>query len=93
MPISDIDLFEVYEAFAVVRQKFLRNLNVPHDKLNVNRGSIALGHRIGETGCMVGTLLDELERLDETSGLVTMCAAGAMTQPSLLSGSSCDHSQ
>ncbi|WP_317928484.1 acetyl-CoA C-acetyltransferase [Halioxenophilus sp. WMMB6] len=79
MTIGDIDLFEVNEAFAVVPMKFMRDLDVPHDKLNVNGGSIALGHPIGATGCMlIGTLLDELERRDQGLGLVTMCAAGAM---------------
>lgn len=79
MTVADIDLFEVNEAFAVVPMKFMRDLNVSHDKLNVNGGSIALGHPIGATGCMlIGTLLDELERTDKSTGLVTMCAAGAM---------------
>ncbi len=59
--------------------KFMRDLNVDHDKLNVNGGAIALGHPIGATGSMlIGTVLDELERRDKTTGLVTMCAAGGM---------------
>lgn len=79
MSIEDIDLFEINEAFAVVPLKFMRDLNVPHDKVNVNGGSIALGHPIGATGSMlIGTLLDELERRDLKTGMVTMCAAGGM---------------
>ena len=79
MTLADIDLFEVNEAFAVVPLKFMRDLNVGHDILNVNGGAIALGHPIGATGSMlIGTVLDELERRDKTVGLVTMCAAGGM---------------
>lgn len=79
MNLSDIDLFEVNEAFAVVPVKFMRDLGVDHDKLNVNGGAIALGHPIGATGAMlIGTALDELERRDQSTGLVTMCAAGGM---------------
>ncbi|MFP6807325.1 MAG: acetyl-CoA C-acetyltransferase [Pseudomonadales bacterium] len=79
MTLDDIDLFEVNEAFAVVPVKFMRDLSVDHEKLNVNGGAIALGHPIGATGAMlIGTVLDELERQDKTVGLVTMCAAGGM---------------
>jgi acetyl-CoA C-acetyltransferase len=79
MGIGDIDLFEINEAFAVVPMKFMRDLNVSHDRVNVNGGAIALGHPIGATGSMlIGTLLDELERQDKATGLVTMCAAAAM---------------
>lgn len=79
MTLDDIDLFEVNEAFAVVPLKFMRDLHVEHDKLNVNGGAIAFGHPIGATGSMlIGTVLDELERRDKTVGLVTMCAAGGM---------------
>lgn len=79
MNLSDIDLFEINEAFAVVPMKLMRDLNVDHDKVNVNGGAIALGHPIGATGSiLVGTLLDELERQDKATGLVTMCAAGGM---------------
>lgn len=79
MTIDDIDLFEINEAFAVVPMKFMRDLNVSHDKVNVNGGAIALGHPIGATGSIIiGTLLDELERRDLRTGLVTMCAAGGM---------------
>jgi acetyl-CoA C-acetyltransferase len=79
MTLNDIDLFEVNEAFAVVPVKFMRDLDVDHNKLNVNGGAIALGHPIGATGAMlIGTALDELERGDKNTALVTMCAAGGM---------------
>lgn len=79
LTLNDIDLFEVNEAFAVVPVKFMRDLGVNHEKLNVNGGAIALGHPIGATGAMlIGTALDELERRDQSLGLVTMCAAGGM---------------
>ena len=79
LTIDDIDLFEINEAFAVVAEKFIRDLNLDRDKVNVNGGSIALGHPIGATGSiLIGTLLDELERRDLKRGLVTMCAAGGM---------------
>ena len=75
----DIDLFEINEAFAVVAEKYMRDLNLDRDKVNVNGGAIALGHPIGATGAMlIGTVLDELERQDKQFGLVTMCAAGGM---------------
>jgi acetyl-CoA C-acetyltransferase len=76
---DDIDLWEINEAFAVVAEKFMRDLKLDRDKVNVNGGAIALGHPIGGTGSMlIGTLLDELERRDLKRGLVTMCAAGGM---------------
>jgi acetyl-CoA C-acetyltransferase len=76
---DDIDLWEVNEAFAVVAEKFIRDLDLDRDKVNVNGGAIALGHPIGATGAiLIGTLLDELERRDLKRGLVTMCAAGGM---------------
>jgi acetyl-CoA C-acetyltransferase len=77
--IDDIDLWEINEAFAVVAEKFIRDLKLDRDKVNVNGGSIALGHPIGATGAiLIGTVLDELERRDLKRGLVTMCAAGGM---------------
>ncbi len=77
--ISDIDLFEINEAFSVVAEKFIRDLNLDRDKVNVNGGAMALGHPIGATGSiLINTLLDELERTDKQFGLVTMCAAGGM---------------
>ncbi len=79
LTLADIDLFEINEAFAVVSEKFIRDLKLDRDKVNVNGGSIALGHPIGATGAiLIGTLLDELERRDLRRGLVTMCAAGGM---------------
>jgi acetyl-CoA C-acetyltransferase len=79
LTVDDIDLWEINEAFAVVAEKFQRDLNLDRDKVNVNGGAIALGHPIGGTGSMlIGTLLDELERRDLKRGLVTMCAAGGM---------------
>ncbi|WP_299196582.1 acetyl-CoA C-acetyltransferase [uncultured Erythrobacter sp.] len=79
MSIDDIDLFEINEAFAVVAAKFVRDLDLDWDKVNVNGGSIALGHPIGATGSiLIGTIIDELERRDLKTGLVTMCAAGGM---------------
>ena len=79
MTLNDIDLFEVHEAFAVVAEKFIRDLDLDRDKVNVNGGAMALGHPIGATGSMlIGTVLDELERRDQQFGLITMCAAGGM---------------
>ncbi|MET0579855.1 MAG: acetyl-CoA C-acyltransferase, partial [Ilumatobacteraceae bacterium] len=79
LTIDDIDVFEVNEAFAVVVEKFIRDLGVDRDKINVNGGAIALGHPIGATGAiLIGTALDELERTDGRYGLITMCAAGGM---------------
>jgi acetyl-CoA C-acetyltransferase len=79
MTFGDIDLFEVNEAFASVVLKFLKDTGVDWDKVNVNGGAIALGHPIGATGGMlIGTLLDELERQDKSTGLVTMCTGGGM---------------
>jgi acetyl-CoA C-acetyltransferase len=76
---DDIDLFEINEAFAVVTAKFMKDLDLGWDKVNVNGGSIALGHPIGATGSiLIGTIVDELERREERYGLVTMCAAGGM---------------
>ncbi len=77
--LEDIDLFEINEAFAVVAEKFIRDLKLDRDKVNVNGGSIALGHPIGATGAiLIGTMLDELERRGKKRGLITMCAAGGM---------------
>lgn len=76
---EDIDLWEINEAFAVVAEKFMRDLELDRSKVNVNGGAIALGHPIGATGSMlIGTVLDELERTGGRYGLVTMCAAGGM---------------
>ena len=79
MTLEDIDLFEINEAFAVVAAKFVRDLGLDWGKVNVNGGTIALGHPIGATGSiLIGTIIDELERRDLKTGLVTMCAAGGM---------------
>jgi acetyl-CoA C-acetyltransferase len=76
---DDIDLWEINEAFAVVAEKFIRDMKLNRDKVNVNGGAMALGHPIGATGAiLIGTLLDELERRGLKRGLVTMCAAGGM---------------
>ena len=79
LTLDDIDLFEINEAFAVVTEKFIRDLDLDRDKVNVNGGAMALGHPIGATGSiLIGTIIDELERRDLKRGLVTMCAAGGM---------------
>lgn len=79
LTVDDIDLWEINEAFAVVAEKFIRDLKLDRNKVNVNGGAMALGHPIGATGSiLIGTLLDELERRDLKRGLVTMCAAGGM---------------
>ncbi|KHA53397.1 acetyl-CoA C-acetyltransferase [Sulfitobacter geojensis] len=79
MTINDIDLFEVNEAFAAVVMRFMQAFDVDHDKVNVNGGSIAMGHPLGATGAMIiGTLLDELERADKEVGLATLCIASGM---------------
>ncbi len=79
MSISDIDLFEVNEAFAVVPLDWMAQLGVDPDKVNVNGGAIALGHPLGATGAMLlGTVLDELEERDLATGLVTLCIGGGM---------------
>lgn len=76
---ADIDLWEINEAFAVVAEKFIRDMGLDRDKVNVNGGAMALGHPIGATGSiLIGTVLDELERQQKRYGLVTMCAAGGM---------------
>jgi acetyl-CoA C-acetyltransferase len=76
---DEIDLWEINEAFAIVPEKFIRDLGIDRAKVNVNGGAIALGHPIGATGAMlIGTVLDELERTGGRYGLVTMCAAGGM---------------
>ena len=79
MSISDIDLFEVNEAFASVVMRFEQAFNVDHDRVNVNGGSIAMGHPLGATGAMIlGTLIDELERSDKSVGLATLCIGSGM---------------
>ena len=79
MKASDIDLFELNEAFAAVVLRFMELMAVPHDKINVNGGAIAMGHPLGATGAMIlGTLLDEMERRDLATGLATLCVGAGM---------------
>ena len=79
MKASDIDLFEMNEAFAAVVLRFMEALNVDHSKVNVNGGAIALGHPLGATGAIIlGTVLDELERRDLSTGLITLCVGAGM---------------
>ncbi len=79
LSVSDIDIFELNEAFAAVVLKWMRDLKIPHDKVNVNGGAIAMGHPLGATGAIIlGTLLDELERRDLQRGLATLCIGGGM---------------
>ena len=79
LTIEDIDVFEINEAFSVVAEKFIRDLSLDREKVNINGGAMALGHPIGATGSvLIGTALDELERSGGRYGLVTMCAAGGM---------------
>ena len=79
LDVEDIDLFEMNEAFAAVVMRFMRDLDLPHEKVNVNGGAIAMGHPLGATGAMIlGTLIDELERRDQRYGLATLCVGGGM---------------
>lgn len=79
LSVDNIDLWEINETFAVVSEKFLRDLGLDREKVNVNGGAIALGHSIGATGAiLIGAMLDELERRNLKRGPVTMCAAGGM---------------
>jgi acetyl-CoA C-acetyltransferase len=79
MSIDDIDLVEINEAFAAVPMKFMKDFGVPHEKVNVNGGAIAMGHPLGATGSMIlGTLMDELERTGQRYGLATLCIGGGM---------------
>lgn len=79
MTASDIDLFELNEAFAAVVLRYMQELEIPHDRINVNGGAIAMGHPLGATGCMIlGTVLDELERRDLNTALVTLCVGAGM---------------
>ena len=79
MTTEDIDLFELNEAFASVVLRYMQKLDIPHDKINVNGGAIAMGHPLGATGTMIlGTVLDELERRDLNTALVNLCVGGGM---------------
>jgi len=79
LTVDQIDLFEVNEAFAAVPMRFMKEMGVPHDKVNVNGGAIALGHPLGATGAMIlNTLIDELHRRKLRYGLATLCVGGGM---------------
>ncbi|TFU06271.1 acetyl-CoA C-acetyltransferase [Polymorphobacter arshaanensis] len=79
MSVADIDLYELNEAFASVVLRYMQALNIPHDKINVNGGAIAMGHPLGATGGMIlGTVLDELERTGKQTALVTLCVGAGM---------------
>lgn len=79
MTVADIDLFELNEAFASVVLRMMKHLDIPHEKMNVNGGAIAMGHPLGATGGMIlGTVLDELERTGKETALVTLCVGAGM---------------
>ncbi|MEM8798647.1 MAG: acetyl-CoA C-acetyltransferase [Pseudomonadota bacterium] len=79
MSVNDIDLYELNEAFASVVLRFMQALDIDHDKINVNGGAIAMGHPLGATGAMIlGTMVDELERSDKETALVTLCVGAGM---------------
>ena len=79
MAVKDIDLYELNEAFASVVLRMMQALDIPHDKMNVNGGAIAMGHPLGATGAMIlGTVLDELERSDKETALITLCVGAGM---------------
>ncbi|MEE1916337.1 acetyl-CoA C-acetyltransferase [Pseudomonas asiatica] len=85
LSVKDIDLFEVNEAFASVVMRYMRHFNLDPAKVNVNGGSIAMGHPLGATGAMlVGTVLDELERRDLSTAVITLCAAAGMATATLI---------
>jgi acetyl-CoA C-acetyltransferase len=79
MTASDIDVFDLNEAFASVVVLFMQRLGIDHERINVNGGAIAMGHPLGATGTMIlGTVLDELERRDLNTALVNLCVGGGM---------------
>ena len=79
MTVDQMDLVEINEAFASVAMRFMRDMGLDHDKVNVNGGAIAMGHPLGATGAMIlGTALDELERRDKKFALCTLCVGGGM---------------
>ena len=79
MEVGDIDLYELNEAFASVVLRMMQHLDIPHEKMNVNGGAIAMGHPLGATGGMIlGTMVDELERSDKTTALITLCVGAGM---------------
>jgi acetyl-CoA C-acetyltransferase len=79
LEVSDIDLWEMNEAFAAVAMRFMKDMGITHEVTNVNGGAIAMGHPLGATGAMIlGTLIDELVRRDQRRGLATLCVGGGM---------------
>ncbi|WP_018998074.1 acetyl-CoA C-acetyltransferase [Hirschia maritima] len=85
MDIKDIDLIELNEAFAAVVLRMMQHFDIPHDKMNVNGGAIAMGHPLGATGAMIlGTMVDELERSDKETALVTLCIGAGMGTATLI---------
>ena len=79
LTVEDLDLVEMNEAFAGVVLRFVKDMGLDLDKVNVNGGAIAMGHPLGATGAMIlGTLIDELERRDKRYGLITLCVGGGM---------------
>ena len=85
MTIGDIDLWEINEAFAAVVLKASRELDLDWEKVNVNGGAMALGHPIGATGAMlIQTAIDELERADKETALITMCTGGGMATATII---------
>jgi acetyl-CoA C-acetyltransferase len=79
LEIGDMDLVEINEAFAAVVLRFMKDMELPPEKVNVNGGAIAMGHPLGATGAMIlGTLIDELERRERRYGLATLCVGGGM---------------
>ena len=82
---NDIDLWEINEAFASVVLKFLKDMDISHDVMNIDGGAIALGHPIGATGGMlIGTAVDQLVREDKETALVAMCTGGGMGTATIL---------
>jgi len=85
MTVSDIDLYELNEAFAAVVLRYMQVLDIPHDKINVCGGAIAMGHPLGATGAMIlGTLADELERSGKSTGLAVLCVGGGMATATVI---------
>jgi acetyl-CoA C-acetyltransferase len=85
MTVGDIDLYELNEAFAAVVLRYMQALDIPHDKINVCGGAIAMGHPLGATGAMIlGTVVDELERSDKSTALVTLCVGGGMATATVI---------
>ena len=85
MGVGDIDLYELNEAFAAVVLRYMQVLDIPHDKINVCGGAIAMGHPLGATGAMIlGTVLDELERSGKSTALITLCVGGGMATATVI---------